>query len=131
MAKKASRTVEQFDYTPKADRDLAAPEQSRFRFRPLTQAERLNALDTSEKIVVDGGGERSVQPRGFAQARELVLLTLVSAENFPAGEPLPYPADKGVKEKSEYLEMIDDFLIFELGNYVFSRSALGETEKNS
>ena len=130
MAKKAQRAVEEFAYTPKADLALS-DEQSRFRFRPLTQSERLNALDTSEKIVVDGGGERSVQPRGFAQARELVLLTLVSTDNFPAGEPVDYPAMKSHAEKSNYLEMVDDILLFELGNYVFSRSALGEPEKNS
>jgi len=131
MAKKALRTVEEFTYTPEADRPLPAIEQSVFRFRPLTQAERLHAIDSAETITADASGARSIQPRGFTQARELVLLALISAENFPAGEPVPYPADKDTRKKSAYLEMLDDVLLFELGNYLFARSALGEPEKNS
>lgn len=130
MARRSTSAVEAWSYTPRSDRDLPVGDQSRFRFRPLTQAERLAALDASEIVHVSGTGERTVQQRSFSQARELVLLALIGTENFPAGEPLPYPASAAASERSRYVEMIGDALVFELGNHVFDHSTLGEPEKN-
>lgn len=130
MAKKANRSVETFTYTPKADRTLPAAEQSQFRFRPLTQAERMYAMDTMESVTIATTGERTVQPRSFQHARELVLLSLVEAQNFPAGEAQPYPVSGSRTDKERYLDTVDDLLIFEFGTHIFTRSALGGEEKN-
>lgn len=130
MAKKYTARLEGMSYTPRADRDLPEAERSVFRFRALTQAERLSALDDAEVVHVSSTGERTVRQRSFSQARELVLLTLESADNFPAGGPVQYPRSGSAQERSRYLEMIGDALMYELGNAVFDHSTLGEPEKN-
>lgn len=131
MPKKANRSVEPFTYVLPADRVLPAVEQSVFTFRPLTQGERMRAMDTVEVVHIEGSGERQIRFRTFEQARETVLACLVSAENFPVGEPVPFPANGTREERSRYLNMIDDYDVYRLGEHVFDHSTLGSAEKNS
>jgi hypothetical protein len=131
MAKKSQRPVNPFWFIPSADRALPAPEQSRFRFRPLTQPERMDFMDNMEVVTEDGTGTRQLRFRNFAQAREIVLLALLEAENFPAGEAEKYPIEGTRAEKSKYLEKIEDALLYVLGQHVFDHSTLGQDSKNS
>ena len=131
MAKKANRVVEPFKYVLPADRVLPAGEQSVFTFRPLTQGERMRATDTVEVVHVEGSGERQIRFRTFEQAREVVLACLIKVENFPSEEPIPYPGDGTREEKYRYLEMLDDYDVYRLGDHVIDHSTLGPPEKNS
>jgi hypothetical protein len=131
MAKKSERPREPFWFTPPADRALPPAEQSRFKFRPLRQYERLEFMDNTEVVTEDGTGSRQLRFRSFTQSLELVLLTLIEAENFPAGEPVKYPKEGTREEKAKYIEDIDDGLIYVLGQEVFNRSTLGQDSKNS
>lgn len=132
MAQKAIRDVENFTYVLKEDRALPPAEQSVFTFRPLTQGERLRILDGMEVVLVDRAtGTRQIKPCGITQSYDALLLTLVSVQNFPAGAPETYPADKGREARQRYLEALDDLAVIELGNYVVDRATLGPPEKNS
>lgn len=131
MPKKANRSAEQFKYVLPADRVLPPGEQSVFTFRPLTQGERMRAMDTVEVVHVEGSGERQIRFRTFEQARETVLACLVAVENFPVGEPVPFPVTGSREERSNYLEMLDDFDVYRLGEHVFDHSTIGSAEKNS
>jgi hypothetical protein len=87
MAKRSQRPVEAFwlcwTEGPEAPGGGTEP----LPFRPLTQAERMRAMDNIESVTIEATGERQLRFRSFQQAREIVLMTLVDTENFPAGEP--------------------------------------------
>lgn len=131
MAQKSQRPVEPFWFTPPADRTLPPAQQSRFRFRPMKQHERMEFMDNTEVVTEDGTGSRQLRFRNFAQALEIVLLTLIETDNFPAGEPEKYPNDGSRAEKARYLEGLEDSLIYVLGQEVFNHSTLGQDSKNS
>lgn len=131
MAKKSERPVEPFWFVLPADQKLPAGEQSRWRFRPLTQAERMDLLDNTEVITLDGTGTRQLRLRNFSQAREIVLLTLVETENFPAGASEKYQRDGSREDKSRYVEMLEDSDVLILGTHVFEHSSLGVDSKKS
>lgn len=131
MAKKSQRPVEPFWVTPPADRALPPAEQSRFKFRPLKQHERMEFMDNVEVITEDGTGSRQLRFRNFTQALEIVLLTLIETDNFPAGEPAKYSRDDTRSERARYLEVMEDSLIYVLGQEVFNHSTLGQDSKNS
>jgi hypothetical protein len=130
MAKRATRVVEPFWYVLFEDKTLPAGQQTRWRFRPLSQAERMDFLDQTEIVTEDGTGTRQLRFRNFAQSREIVLLTLIEVENFPAGDPVKYPDAGSRDQKSKWLEDVADTQIYELGQHVFNHSTLGIPEKN-
>jgi hypothetical protein len=130
MAKRATRVVEPFWYVLLEDKTLPAGQQTRWRFRPLSQAERMDFLDQTEIVTEDGTGTRQLRFRNFAQSREIVLLTLIEVENFPAGDPVKYPDVGSREQKSKWLEDVADSQIYELGQHVFNHSTLGTPEKN-
>ena len=121
MATKAAAPIEAWEYILKCDRELPPEQQSRFRLRPLTLAERAAARDNLARTHVHDG-ERTVVSRSRQVAIELTLSNLVSAENFPAGEAMPWPADGTLAEKRAYLELLGDAAVNELGNEIFDRS---------
>ena len=131
MASKSQRPVEPFWHVLEKDRKLPVEEQSRFRFRPLTQAERMRAMDNIESVVIEATGERQLRFRSFQQAREIVLSTLIETENFPAGAPEKYDRNASREDRERYVEMIEDGDVYALGDYVFDHSTLGKDEKNS
>lgn len=134
MAQRATAApAEAFRYTPIADRELALEQQSHFTLRPLTLNERAAARDNMTRVQVRDG-ERLIVQRSRQLAVDLTLAHLVSAENFPAGDPKPWPADGSLTERRAYLELLGDDLVNELGNEVYDRSTLehdGGAAKNS
>lgn len=132
MARKATRSTELFTYILPRDQKLPVAEQTVFTCRPLTQRERMRAMDNVEAVQIDGGtGEKQLRFRGFQQAYDIVLLCLLEVENFPAENPVPYPAKGDREEKEKYLEMLDDFDVHALGDHIFDHSTIGSAEKNS
>lgn len=123
MAKKSTRPTEPFWFTLPSDKDRPQTEQSRFRFRPLNQRERMEAMDNVEAVTVAATSERQLRFRTFQQARETVLKTLIETENFPSDAPLPYPGDR--EAQSRYVEMLDDADLYACGEHVFSHSTTG------
>jgi hypothetical protein len=121
MAKKNRCVAESWVYVTKTDRALPKEEQTRFTLRPMTWAERDRARDalSSESVV-------------HRQARRMALDHIVSIENFPVGDPKPWPSTIG--EREAYLNTLDDGDVLEVGNEVWLRSTLGPDEdalKNS
>lgn len=132
MARKSERSAELFKYVLPRDQKLPVEEQTVFTCRPLTQRERMRAMDNVEAVQIDGGtGEKQLRFRGFQQAYDIVLMCLVDVENFPAGDPIPYPGKEGREEKERFLEMMDDFDVHALGDHIFDHSTIGSAEKNS
>lgn len=131
MAKRSQRPVEPFWHVLEKDKKLPAEEQSRFRFRPLTQAERMRAMDNIEQVTIEATGERQLRFRSFQQAREIVLLTLIETENFPAGEPQKFDPKASREDRERYIELMDDGDVYALGDFVFDHSTLGVDAKNS
>lgn len=134
MAQRASRPAESFTYIPIADRALPVEQQSRFTLRPMTLTERAAARDNMSRTQVRDG-ERTIASRSRQLAVELTLNHLLAAENFPAGEPKPWPADAPLADRQAYLELLGDDLVNEIGNEVYIRSTLagagGAEIKNS
>lgn len=130
MATKSKRPVEAFWIVLPKDKKLPAEEQSRFRFRPLTQAERMRAMDNIESVMIEATGERQLRFRSFQQAREIVLLTLIDTENFPAGEPEKFDSKASREDRERYVEMLEDGDVYALGDHVFDHSTLGQDAKN-
>lgn len=132
MAKKASQIAELIAYVPKDDRALPPEEQSTFKLRPLTQAERLRAFDEMTTTEVRRSGDdvvRWLHDHSWSQARELVLEHLVDVQNFPAGAPVPWPGAGSQAQKEEYLAMIDVYLLYELGEELRTRASVSEAVK--
>jgi hypothetical protein len=123
MAKSIKRQAETWIYVIEKDRALPPEQQSRFTFRPLTFSERALVRDT---MAVDGAS------RVYRTAGELLLDHLLSVDNFPVEHPKPWPSDRDAR--MQYLELLDDADVLELGNEIWLRSSLGRDEtivKNS
>lgn len=119
MPKRVHRSAEAFTYVLMDDRKLPLAEQSRFRLKPLTQAEKLAVLDGLNWVDVREDGTSEVMPRAFQQALELVLTHLESTENFPSDGPEPWPGVSAPRAKRvAYLEMLDEMDVYELGNEI-------------
>lgn len=131
MAKRSQRPVEAFWFVLKKDQALPAEEQSRFKFRPLTQAERMRAMDNIESVTIEATGERQLRFRSFQQAREIVITALVDTENFPAGEPLKFDFKASREDREKYVELMEDNDVYAMGDHVFDHSTLGKDAKNS
>lgn len=120
MAKAAKRPAEAWTYVLKADRALEPSQRSVFTLAPMTYAQRAVINDSMVLSALDDS-------RVYRTAGEMVLSHIASIENFPAGEPQPWPADRASRER--YLEMLEDGAVLELGNEIWSRSALGKDEE--
>ncbi|HEY7195513.1 MAG TPA: hypothetical protein VH439_17350 [Gemmatimonadales bacterium] len=124
MAKGITRLAGTWSYVLTADRELPVEEQSRFTLRPLTGAERERFIDDMSVAETVDGAVR-VHPRTRQIARRIAISHIAAIENFPAGAPKPWPAD--AKARDDYLELLDDGYVFELGNEIYLRSSLGAT----
>lgn len=132
MAEAARRPVEAWWYVLPSDQKLPVEQQSRFLLKPLTQAERMEVWDESDWVMIDGTtGDRTVRPRGFRQARELVLRNLVDVQNFPASKPEPFPKDASQAERVTYIDKLDDIDLFLIGDEIRKHSSLEKEVKNS
>lgn len=131
MAKATRRSVESFQFVLDEDKALPVEEQSTFVLRPLTQAEQMVALDelTTESRSIERPGERIVKSRSWQQAYGLCLSHIEDVQNFPAGDPKPWPKDQ--KERREYLALLSDTQVFQVGCAIRDRAYVEEAAKNS
>lgn len=127
MAKKAVRHAAQsWNYVLRDDRVLPLEQQSRFVLKPLSQAERAAARDAMNRTVETPTGVLS-ENRTWQVTHGLALTHIVSIENFPAGDPKPWPTR--LSEREAYLEQLDDDAVLELGNEIWVRSTLSPEEE--
>lgn len=129
MAIEVERSRQDFWYVLRADRDLPAEQQTRFRCSHLTAAERMRVYDRASWITTDKDGAQALNSRSFEQALELVVTHVQKIENFPVGAPVEWP--EGRAERLQYLERFADLDIFEVGNAIREQGSLGAAEKNS
>lgn len=128
MATKNPRLAESWSYVLLRDLALPIEQQSVFRLLPLTQAERLAAFDDSSRTVIDRDGSQVIQGRSRQVALSLCLSHIGDVQNFPAGAPESWPADR--EARARYLEGLDDGAVNELGEEIYTRSSIGVLEKN-
>lgn len=131
MPNATKRQVEAWWYVLLSEREKPKDQQSRFLCNPLKQGERMHVWDDHNWVTVDKDGKRSITTRGLQQAYELCLTNLAKTENFPLDGPKPWPEKGSVAEKAEYLEMLDDMDVFEIGNAIREKATLEPEVKNS
>lgn len=129
MATAQKRAAESWRYVLKVDRELPEEQRSAFILTPLNPIERAEARDGMVRRVVGVTGETTVSQRDKRLSVEFCLRHIREIENFPAGAPKPWPDD--ADDRLRYLDQIDDAWVQEIGNEIWLRSELGETEKNS
>lgn len=95
----------------------------------MAQTERVVARDDVARTVILEDGSQMVVGRERQVAIAICLHHIVEVQNFPAGVAEPWPESRAARVA--YLETMDDELVRELGNEVFTRSTIGEPEKNS
>lgn len=117
MAKAIKRPAESWSYVLRADRELEESERSIFVLAPLTYAERAAMRDDVLRGKTD---------RVYREAGDVFLSHVVSIENFPGGNPVPWPSDRDARVR--YLELLDDLHVLEVGNEIWARSSIGEDE---
>jgi hypothetical protein len=130
MAQRVAVPAERWTYVLKSDRELPAEQQSRFTLRPLSMAERAAARDNLARVHV-ANGERIITHRDRSLAVELSLSHIEAIENFPAGDPKPWPADQPLSARLSYLELLGDEAVREIGNEIFDQSVAPAAAKNS
>lgn len=126
MAKAAKRLPGSWRYVLEEDRALPLDEQSVFICRPLTGAERERVADEVTQYEMLPDGSRRAISRMRQVARQLCLTHIESIERFPSDAPAGWPKDRADRET--YLEKLSDDQVFELGNQIYERSALGPEE---
>lgn len=123
--KAVKRSLGSWQFVPPSDKGLPAAEQTTFVLKPLTQLQRMECLDSIRWVNADG----TMLPRAFQQARELCLSNIESIQNFPAGDPKPWP--ETMHGRVEYLEQFDDTDLLIIGSEIRDHSALDDDIKNS
>lgn len=121
---KPRRTFGSWQFVPPLDRKLPKAEQTTFTLKPLTQLQRMECWDNLRWVGPDG----VAQPRAFQQARELCISNIERVENFPPGDPKPWP--ESMSEREKYLEQFDDMDVLIIGNEIRDHSGIGDEEKN-
>lgn len=123
MAKAKKRPAEAWVYVLRTDRALPLEQQSRFTLRPMTYAERAGVLDDFLRTETAADGAKIETSRVYRNAWELALEHIVSVENFPVGAADPWP--QGREARVQYLDLLDNDDLLEIGNEVWTRSGLG------
>lgn len=121
---KAVKRAQAGSWTYVLQRDKATPleEQSGFTLRQLTGAERDALIDNLARRRTLRDGTVETMQRSRQEARELCLSCIVSIDRFPSEGPQPWPADAEARE--QYLEMLDDDDVYEIGNAIYAHSTL-------
>jgi hypothetical protein len=125
--KPVHRQLGTWTFVPPSDRKLPAAEQTTFVLKPLTQLQRMEVWDNLRWINPDG----TAAGRAFQQARELCLSNIEDVQNFPPGDPKPWPKDGSTQAKAEYLEQFDDMDVLLIGSAIRDHSGLDDDIKNS
>lgn len=123
--KPIKRSLGSWRFIPPSDTKLPAAEQTVFILKPLSQLQRMEVWDNLRWVNPDG----TAMSRAFVQARELCLTNIESIQNFPPGDPKPWP--DSTRDRSEYLEQLDDMDVLIIGNEIRDHSGLDEEIKNS
>lgn len=123
MAKAKKRVAGSWTYVPEADRSLPPEQQTVFTLSPLTGAERERVVDELNQRAIMPDGSIRIISRTRSIARDLVLSHCDRIERFPSDAPKGWPKEPDARQA--YLEAMDDDLVFEVGNEVYNRSALG------
>jgi hypothetical protein len=129
VKKRIERLAESWTYIVVTDRALPPEDQTVFRLRPMSQAERLAAFDDASRTVVQLDGTQAVIGRERQVAHRICLTHIEEIRNFPASAAMPWPTNREARER--YLELLDDDVIREVGNEIYDRSTAGVAEKNS
>lgn len=129
MANRVHRAAETWDYVLRDDRKLPAEEQSRFTLRPLTQEERQRYQDRLVSKIENADGVRETVFRSNTSAFQIALSNIVSIENFPAGEPMPWPESRA--DRIKYVSMLSDAYVIEIGDEIWGKSLVEDAVKNS
>lgn len=124
-----TRVVEAITYIPESDRELAPDQQTKITLRPMTQSERMAAIDDEDAIEV-GAATRRIQlrlwQRNFALARDHI----VAVDRFPISAPKPWPATGTRAEKEAYLALMPEAAVYLIGQEVFEKSVIPVAAKN-
>lgn len=117
---KATKSAEVFKLVPKEDQSKPPSEQATFHVRPLTQAERMHMYDEMHVVEHKPDGRVVRHSRNWQQARELVRDHVIQIDN--TNGLGPWKADASDDEKEAYLEQIDDFVVYEIGDEIRDRA---------
>lgn len=123
------RPTEAIVYVPETDRELPADQQTKITLRPMTQAERIAAIDDEDVLEVGGSAAR-VRGRQWRRNYELARDHITAVEHFPVDDPKPWPATGARAEKEAYLALMPEAAVFLIGQAVFERSVLPAGAKN-
>lgn len=123
---KATRSAEVFTLVPKDDQSKPPAEQVTFHVRPLTQAERMHMYDEMVVTELKPDGARIRHDRSWQQARELVRDHVVQIDGTNGLGKWPVSE----AEREAFLEQLDDFVVFEVGNEIRERAATRPTPGN-
>lgn len=126
MAKATKRLAGSWSYVLLEDRALPVDQQSRFTLSPLTGAERERTADEVTQYELLTDGSRRAITRMRQVARRLCVTHIAGVERFPSDAPEAWPEKLDAREK--YLELLADDQVFEIGNEIYNRSALGPEE---
>lgn len=122
MAKAKKRVTGGWTYIPESDRALPPNEQTVFHCKPLTSGERERLADESIQRVIEGGSIRVVS-RMRSLAREIFLTNVTAIDRFPSDAPKAWPEKPD--QRADYIEDMEDDLVFEVGNQIYDRSSFG------
>src|SRR4051812_17488062 len=117
MAKKNRCVAESWTYVLVGDRALDPDQQTRFTLRPVAAGDRDRIRDNLSWTQIHSDGGQTRVNRTRQTARTLVLDHLASVDNFPVGAPQPWPKDRA--DRDQYLAMLDDDDIEELGDEIW------------
>lgn len=124
-----TRAVEAITYVPESDRALPGEQQTKITLRPMTQAERMKAIDDEDAISYADGATRMQGrhwQRNFALARDHI----VAVERFPVDAPKLWPVSGTRAEKEAYLALMPEAAVFLIGQEVFEKSIVSALAKN-
>lgn len=128
MAKAKKRVAGSWSYVLEEDQKLPLEQQSVFVLQPLTGAERERVADEVTQRIFEKDGSIRTISRMRSVARELCLTKIESIQRFPSDAPREWPEKP--EERAKYLELLSDDQVFEIGNQIYERSALGPEEAN-
>jgi hypothetical protein len=132
MARLFKPATESWRFVLEADRKLPPEQQTVFVLSPLIQGEIVAVEDAITRTVLDRQGRPNLLSRERQSGRDLALEHIESIENFPVGQPKPWPADREARETYLAQLHVDD--VHEIGKEIYRKSKVGAEEpaaKNS
>ena len=122
-----TRAVEAITYIPESDRALPVEQQTKITLRPMTQAERMKAIDDEDAFSQADGATR-LEGRRWQRNYRLARDHIVAVENFPVSAPKSWPTSRADREA--YLALMPEAAVFLIGQEVFDKSVISPLAKN-